>query len=158
MVQFASAYDAEQVEAAAQALEPGTTLLWAIPEGELPEAARSHSRVTMVPVPADLAPRDLWKPLLNASDAGMFVFLGGTTPPGGSLLKSLARFLAISPTLGAVSMPASPEGATLRGRLVSDFDEEISATTRACLEQDMPGKGSFLERLQARGYHLAQLG
>jgi hypothetical protein len=158
MVQFAATYEAEQVEAAAQALEAGMTLLWAVPEGELPEAARSHPKVTMVPVPADLAPQDLWKPLLGASEAGMFIFLGGTVPPDSALLKALARFLALSPTLGAVSIPASPEGSPLRGRLVSDFDDDISATTRSCLEGDAPGQGSFLERLKARGFHLATCG
>lgn len=112
-------------------------------------------RLRPIRVPSPRSPREAWGPVLAATEADALIFLEGAPLPTASAVRALARFLGVSPWIGAIGL-AEPQGlAHTSGKIVPAAPRHVVATTRAVLERDPGGEGSFLDRLPGRA--LAQV-
>ncbi|MCB9731937.1 MAG: glycosyltransferase [Deltaproteobacteria bacterium] len=119
--------------------------------GQLPD----DRRLRAIRVPSARSPREAWGPVLAATEADALIFVEGAPLPTASAVRALARFLGVSPWVGAIGL-AEPQGlAHTSGKIVPAAPRYVVATTREVLERDPGGEGSFLDRLPQRA--LAQV-
>lgn len=117
-----------------------------VPPGALPD----DPRVSTLRVPPTLPVEQMWRPVLDATAAEALIFLEGAPLPTGAEVRALARFLGISPWVGAIGLAARQGLPHTSGKLVASAPRHVVATTRRVLALDPGGPGSFLDRLPER--------
>jgi GT2 family glycosyltransferase len=155
LIQFSAQYEPELMAQFAAEVPPGVTCLWATPDHVLPKDAGVEG-AELIRVPKDLPSKDLWKPILSCSKAGMFVFLDGSRPPTETVIKRLRGFLALSPMVGGVGLNPSVSDCP-RASLELPPAGYLRATKRIHLTTDQPGTGTLFERLRDRGLAVARI-
>ena len=155
LIQFSAQYEPELMAQFAAEVPPGVTCLWATPDHVLPKNAEVEG-TELIRVPKDLPPKDLWEPILNRSNAGMFVFLEGSRPPSETIIETLRRFLSLSPMVAAVGLNPSVSDCP-RASLELPPVDYLRATKRIHLATDQPGTGTLCGRLRDRGLAVARI-
>jgi len=153
----AGAWDFETIPRLLDVLGDTAQLLVAsyiyVPPGAVPD----DPRVEILRVPPELPVEQMWRPVLDKVEAEALIFLEGTPLPTASEIRALARFLGISPWVGAIGLAARQGLQHTSAKLVPQVPRHVVATTRRVLALDPGGPGSFLDRLPQRALHQVAL-
>ncbi len=121
------------------------------------DALPRDPRVKILRTADDLPPEERYRPILDATRAGSFVFLDGRRLPAPAEWRALSRFLGVSPRVSVIGLGAGCGRPEASARLTQRVPSAVVTMSREVLEGYRPQHGTLLASAAARDHLFATL-